>query len=248
MSVRYSGQANGFNKLVVPQLSTVQTAAVQNILRNLVTWANNLASPNPASGDVLTIKTGIGAWLAAGGGGAPLIWVMDFTVTCRGTLNRTGTSAKLTFTGPSSIVTSTSWKNNTIALATPIVHASLAKNFKIVPPMSSYKNSSSIVSLNMVTSITISTLTGYGACYAFAPIKGLRTYAGIHTWTCGPNRPSYHTQSYAFMCGGTNTTFQEITITSGFITITAIAGGGHPPYMTTAIRLFTGQIISMAWV
>lgn len=53
----YNGNANGFTKLVVTQLSEVQTGAVQNILRQLMTWVNNIASSNPTAGQVLTAQT-----------------------------------------------------------------------------------------------------------------------------------------------------------------------------------------------
>lgn len=57
MAVRNNGDANGFQKLVATGLKTVQTPSVQRILRQLMTWANNLVQSTPKEGQVLKAIT-----------------------------------------------------------------------------------------------------------------------------------------------------------------------------------------------
>ena len=54
MTGKFTGAANGLNKLFIPDLATVKDQATQNVLRKLITWANNLGSNNPSVGQVLT--------------------------------------------------------------------------------------------------------------------------------------------------------------------------------------------------
>lgn len=53
--VRYSGENNGFAKLLIPQLLTLSTQIIQSVARSIMLWANNLASGNPSPGQVLTV-------------------------------------------------------------------------------------------------------------------------------------------------------------------------------------------------
>lgn len=53
-TIKQSGVANGFTKLVLSNLGTIQTPSVQTALRQVAAWCNNIASADPIAGHILT--------------------------------------------------------------------------------------------------------------------------------------------------------------------------------------------------
>lgn len=56
-TIRNNGTANGFTKLVLSNLGTIQTPSVQTAFRQVMLWSNNIATPTPSPGDILTAVT-----------------------------------------------------------------------------------------------------------------------------------------------------------------------------------------------